>query len=62
MSEKILVLLIGLLGGISVGIQSPIAGALGQRPEEIASSVMVRLSGLILSVTVLFFWRWGYLG
>ena len=62
MSEKILVLLIGLLGGISVGIQSPIAGALGQRPEGITSSVMVRLSGLILSVTVLFFWRWGYFG
>ena len=55
MSEKILVLLIGLLGRISVGIQSPIAGQLGQQPEEIASSVIGPLSGLILSGNVLFF-------
>ena len=38
MSEKIFVVLIGLIGGISVGIQSPIAGAFGQRLGGTAGS------------------------
>jgi len=50
-----LVILIGLIGGVAVGLQSPIAGAMGQRIGGTASSVIVHLSGLILSLILLFF-------
>jgi bacterial/archaeal transporter family-2 protein len=49
MIEKIGVLVIGLLGGIMVGIQSPIAGAMSQRVGGAASSFIVHLSGAVLS-------------
>ena len=49
MLDNILVYLVGLLGGISVGIQSPIAGKMGQRIGGAAGSFIVHLSGLILS-------------
>lgn len=48
-----LVVFIGLTGGVAVGIQSPIAGAMGQKVGGTASSVIVHLSGLILSVILL---------
>lgn len=41
--------LIGLLGGFAVGVQSPIAGALGQRVGGTAGSFIVHLSGALLS-------------
>ena len=44
-----LVILIGLIGGIAVGIQSPIAGQMGQRLGGTASSFIVHLSGMVLS-------------
>ena len=47
------VILIGLIGGIAVGIQSPIAGAMGQKIGGTASSVVVHLSGLIFSLILL---------
>ena len=50
-----LVILVGLMGGIAVGIQSPIAGAMGQKIGGTASSVIVHLSGLILSLILLVF-------
>jgi bacterial/archaeal transporter family-2 protein len=40
MLEFGLVILIGLIGGIAVGIQSPIAGAMGQKIGGTASSVI----------------------
>lgn len=49
MLEIILTLLIGLLGGISVGLQGPIAGAMSQRVGGTASSLVVHVSGAILS-------------
>lgn len=49
------VILVGLIGGIAVGIQSPIAGAMGQRIGGTASSVIVHLSGLVLSLILLVF-------
>ncbi len=52
------VILIGLIGGISVGIQSPMAGAIGQRVGGVAGSLIVHLSGTILSA-ILLFWRGG---
>ena len=43
------VILIGLLGGTAVGIQSPIAGAIGKRVGGTASSFIVHLSDTIFS-------------
>jgi transporter family-2 protein len=50
-----LVILIGLIGGVAVGIQSPIAGEMGQRLGGTASSFIVHLSGMILSGILLVF-------
>src|ERR1035437_2242019 len=44
-----LVIAIGLLGGAAVGIQSPIAGAIGKRLGGTASSFIIHLSGTIFS-------------
>ena len=49
-----LVILIGLIGGVGVGLQVPIAGAMGQRVGGIASSFIIHLSGAILSGLFLF--------
>ena len=54
MIEYLTIILIGLIGGIAVGIQSPIAGAMGQRIGGTASSFIVHLSGAILSGMLLF--------
>jgi bacterial/archaeal transporter family-2 protein len=55
MLEYGLVILIGLVGGIAVGIQSPIAGAMGQRIGGTASSVVIHFSGFVFSLILLFF-------
>jgi transporter family-2 protein len=55
MLEFALVILVGLIGGIAVGIQSPISGAMGQKIGATASSVIVHLSGFILSLVFLVF-------
>ncbi len=47
------VVLVGLVGGIAVGIQSPIAGAMGQKLGGTAGSVIVHLSGLVFSLILL---------
>jgi bacterial/archaeal transporter family-2 protein len=44
-----IVFVIGLLGGVAVGIQSPIAGAMAQKIGGTASSFVIHLSGAILS-------------
>jgi transporter family-2 protein len=49
-----LVILIGLLGGVAVGLQSPMAGAIGQRVGGVASSFIIHLSGAIFSGLFLF--------
>jgi transporter family-2 protein len=49
MLEIVLTILIGLLGGIAVGIQGPIAGAMSQRVGGAASSLVVHVSGALLS-------------
>jgi bacterial/archaeal transporter family-2 protein len=49
-----LVILIGLIGGAAVGIQSPIAGAMGQRVGGIAGSFIIHVSGAIFSGLFLF--------
>lgn len=54
MLEYAITVLIGLLGGVAVGVQSPLAGAMGQRVGGTASSFIVHLSGALLSGLLLF--------
>ena len=55
MLGTILVVVIGLIGGIAVGVQSPIAGAMGQRVGGTASSFIIHFSGMLFSGMLLFF-------
>ena len=48
------IILIGIIGGVAVGIQSPLAGAMSERVGGTASSFIVHLSGAILSGVLLF--------
>lgn len=47
------VILIGLIGGVAVGIQTPLSGVIGQRVGGTASSFIIHLSGMILSGVLL---------
>jgi transporter family-2 protein len=49
MLENILAVLIGILGGVSVGTQGPIAGAMSQRVGGASGSLIVHVSGALLS-------------
>lgn len=42
-------LLVGVLGGIAVGLQGPIAGAMSQRVGGAASSLAIHASGAVFS-------------
>lgn len=53
MLETILIIVIGLIGGVAVGIQSPIAGAISQRLGGTAGSLFVHLSGTLFSALLL---------
>ncbi len=45
----VITVLTGILGGISVGLQGPISGAMGQRVGGVASSFIIHVSGAFLS-------------
>ncbi len=49
MIPLLLTILVGLIGGVAVGLQSPIAGSMGQRIGGIGSSFIVHLSGMLFS-------------
>ncbi len=49
MTQQLLTILIGLLGGASVGIQTPVANIIGQRLGTAASSFAIHASGAVLS-------------
>lgn len=51
--ELIIILAIGLIGGIAVGTQAPIASAMSSRIGGVASSVIVHLGGLVASLLLL---------
>ena len=53
MLNTFFVVLIGLLGGAAVGLQSPLAGAISQRLGGTAGSFFVHLSGTIFSAALL---------
>lgn len=46
-------ILIGVLGGIAVGLQGPIAAQMGRRVGGVASSFVVHVSGAVLSGVLL---------
>lgn len=48
-----LTLVIGLMGGISVGVQSAIAGGMGQRVGGTAGSFIIHLSGAVIAGVIL---------
>ncbi len=51
--QWIYLILIGLVGGASVGLQTPISGMMGARVGGIASSFIIHLSGMLLSGLIL---------
>ena len=51
--QQDLTIIIGIVGGIAVGLQSPIAGAMGQRIGGVAGSLIVHVSGTIFSSLLL---------
>lgn len=53
MIEMLITIAIGLLGGVAVGTQTPIAGAMSQRVGGAASSVIVHFGGLVASLILL---------
>lgn len=53
MLEAIMTYIIGLIGGVAVGVQSPLAGIMGQRIGGAAGSLIVHVSGAILSLALL---------
>jgi len=55
MLKDLWVFIVGLIGGAAVGIQSPIAGSMGQKVGGTASSFIIHLSGMIISGVLLYF-------
>lgn len=53
MLEKVITFLVGLLGGVAVGLQSPLAGAMSQQVGGAASSLIVHVSGAVFSAVLL---------
>lgn len=53
MLETIVTYVIGLLGGIGVGLQSPLAGLMSQRIGGAAGSLIIHVSGALLSLALL---------
>ena len=53
MLNPFFIVLIGLIGGAAVGLQSPLAGAISQRLGGTAGSFFVHLSGTIFSSALL---------
>ena len=56
------VVLLGVLGGVAVGLQSPIAGAMSQKVGGVASSFIVHVGGAIISGILLVVRRGEQLG
>lgn len=49
MSEILLVIVIGIIGGIAVGVQSPVAGAMSARVGAMGASLIIHVGGAIIS-------------
>ena len=59
MSVFALAIVIGLLGGLAVAFQNPLAGMLGGRIGAIESAFIIHLGGLLLAAVVLLAMRGG---
>jgi transporter family-2 protein len=55
LSGTITVILIGLIGGVAVGLQGPISGAMSQRLGPLSSSLIIHAGGAIVSALLLLF-------
>jgi len=55
LSGTITVIIIGLIGGIAVGLQGPMSGAMSQRLGSLTSSLIIHSGGAIVSAVLLFF-------
>ncbi len=53
MLAKVITIVIGVLGGLAVGIQSPLIGGMGQRVGAASSSLILSISGAVFSVLLL---------
>ncbi len=53
MLETLGAVLIGLLGGVAVGIQTPVSGTMGQRVGSIAASLIIHVGGALISLVIL---------
>lgn len=54
MIQTIIVVIIGLIGGFGVGFQTPISGAMSARVGPFSSSLIIHISGMVLSTALLF--------
>jgi bacterial/archaeal transporter family-2 protein len=52
--DTFVIILLGLLGGFAVGVQGPIANSMSQRIGGTASSLIVHVSGALISAFLLF--------
>ena len=52
MHPVLLLVMIGVLGGIAVGLQGPIAGAMSQRVGGAVSSLVIHVSGAVFSAAL----------
>src|ERR671924_2326554 len=55
LSSTITVIIIGLIGGIAVGLQGPMSGAMSQRLGPLGSSLIIHVGGAIVSALLLLF-------
>ena len=62
MNVVALAIIVGLLGGLAVSFQNPLAGMLGDRIGAIESAFIIHLGGLVLASIVLLPMRGGNLG
>ena len=54
-TEILSVIVVGLIGGIAVGLQVPVSGAISQRLGPLASSLIIHVGGALLSAVLLIF-------
>lgn len=53
MFDAVLIVCIGLIGGIAVGVQTPVVGAMSNRVGGAAGSLIIHLSGAVASLILL---------
>jgi transporter family-2 protein len=62
MQPVILIILIGLVGGMAVGVQSPLASLISQRLGMLESVFIIHIGGAIAALVPLLFYGGGKLG